>query len=90
MYSSNEKMTNPKTSSRRKFVRGLGIFAAFATLASTTGWSFFGKRFKNAKGKSNVVKMLTEDGRLVEVDRSLITSMQKKATNADVQHWIKK
>ncbi|MBS1532689.1 MAG: hypothetical protein JSU01_20470 [Bacteroidetes bacterium] len=86
----NEKTIPENSASRRKFVRGLGIFAVFTTLASSAGLSFFGKRVSKARSKSKSVKMLTEDGRLVEIDEMLVTSQRKKATNADVQHWIKK
>jgi hypothetical protein len=40
--------------------------------------------------KKQVVKMLTEDGRLVEVDGALLSASRKKITNSELQNWIKK
>ena len=85
-----EKTIPGNSTSRRKFVWGLGIFAAFTTLASSVGLSFFDKRFTKVRRKNKTVKMLTEDGRLVEIDESLITARRKKVTNSELQNWIKK
>lgn len=86
----NERIALSNSPSRRKFVWGLGIFSAFAAIATARGSSFFLKRFAKTGSKNKTVKMLTEDGRLVEIDQSLITANGKKATNADLQHWIKR
>lgn len=87
---SNKKITPANAESRRKFVWGLGIFSAFAAVAATTGLPFFTKRSAKTGSKKNIVRMLTEDGRLVEIDASLINAKKKKVTNAELQHWIKK
>lgn len=42
------------------------------------------------KKKTETVKMLTRDGKLVEVIISAIPSKQKKITNKELQNWIKK
>jgi hypothetical protein len=34
--------------------------------------------------------MLTQDGRLVEVDMSKINGAKQKATKEDLQNWVKK
>ena len=86
----NKKITPPNAESRRKFVWGLGIFSAFAAIAATTGLPFFTKGFAKTGSKPKTIKMLTEDGRLVEVNQSLLTAKGKKVTNAELQHWIKK
>ncbi|MGZ3776179.1 MAG: hypothetical protein ACXVI9_00885 [Mucilaginibacter sp.] len=86
----NKNLTPANAESRRKFVWGLGIFSAFAAVAATSGLPFFTKRSAKTASKKNIVKMLTEDGRLVEIDASLISSKKKKASNAELQHWIKK
>jgi hypothetical protein len=87
---SNKKITPANAESRRKFVWGLGIFSAFAAVAATTGIPFFAKRFAKTPVKKKTVKMLTEDGRLVEISESQLPAKGKKATNAELQHWIKK
>jgi hypothetical protein len=86
----NKNITPANAESRRKFVWGLGIFSAFAAIAATTGLPFFAKRSAKIASKKNIVKMLTEDGRLVEVDAAMISAKKKKVTNAELQHWIKK
>ena len=85
------KENNTKTNmpSRRKFVWGMGILSAFAAVGSITGISFWRKK-KPSENKKQTVKMLTQDGRLVEVDVSKISGKMKKITNTDMQHWIKK
>jgi len=87
---SNKKITPANSPSRRKFVLGLGIFSAFAAVATATGLPSLVKKFTKTPVKTKTVKMLTEDGRLVEIDQSLITASKKKVTNAELQHWIKK
>jgi len=34
--------------------------------------------------------MLTQDGRLVEIDEALLTASRKKVTDIELQNWIKK
>lgn len=68
-----------KTSSRKKFIfLGLGTVAFFSVF----------KFFKKEK-KKKTVKMLTQDGKLVEIDPDLIKSEKKKITNSELQSWIK-
>ncbi len=88
---SNEKITRQVDGvARRKFVLGLGILSAVGAIAAATGLPFFVRKFAKTPGKKKTVKMLTEDGRLVEMDASLMAASKKKATNAELQHWIKK
>ena len=78
---------------RRKFVWGLGILSAFAAVSRIAGISVFRKKqpgANNTANKSNTVKMLTQDGRLVEVDIARINGNMKKISNTELQHWIKK
>jgi len=72
-----------KMQSRKKFI-GISLSAA----ALLTAFRFFmpGKKTK----KSSTVKMLTQDGKLVEVDISALPSKKKKITNKEMQTWIKK
>ena len=68
--------------SRRKLVGWLGVVSLFATAgAALIPW-------KNKK-KPATVKMLTQDGKLVEVDASLLAANTKKITNKELQNWVK-
>jgi hypothetical protein len=74
--------TGTKTQSRRKFL-SLGIASA-ALLAAA-------KFFKPAEApKTGTVKMLGEDGKLVEVDIAALQGSKKKITNGELKNWIKK
>ncbi len=71
-----------KPQSRKKFLLWSVVLVGSATI------------FKFIKGKkkeeSNTVKMLTEDGRLVEIDKSMLTSVSKKITDDELKTWVKK
>ncbi|TAL51597.1 MAG: hypothetical protein EPN92_00420 [Chitinophagaceae bacterium] len=68
------------TSSRKKFVLwGLGIISSVTAL----------KLLFNGKKKKTTVKMLTEDGKLVEVDPDLIKKSGKKISNKEILTWVK-
>ena len=71
-----------KLQSRKKFL----LWSATA-LTSVTALKFF-----RTPKKKNVqtVKMLGEDGKLVEVSLSALPSKKKKITNKELQNWIKK
>lgn len=70
--------TEKKYPSRKKFIlTGVGTLAFFGSLKL-----FFGKK------KNKPVKMLTQDGRLVEVDPELIKKLGKKVSNEEIHHWI--
>ena len=70
----------PETSSRKKFVLwGLGI------LSSVTAF----KLITPAKKKKDTVKMLTQDGKLVEVDKELLAP-GKKITDEQLKSWVSK
>jgi hypothetical protein len=46
-------------------------------------------KFSNKKKKqATTVKMLTQDGRLVEVDIAHIPSQKKKIKTADIHKWV--
>jgi hypothetical protein len=71
---------NKQNSSRRKFVEwGIGALAAFSAIGL----------FFSQKKKKKIVKMLTQDGRLVEVDEALIKSTGKKINNKEIHSWVK-
>ena len=69
-----------KINSRRKFmVWGASIISGLSLLS-------LGIR---SRKKNETVKMLTQDGRLVEVDKRLLTGSKEKISNNDLKGWIK-
>ena len=78
----NEKDNEPV--SRKNFVAwGVGVLSVF------TAARYF---FKSTPAKTTAkVKMLTEDGKLVEVDEEVLkaASKNKKATNQQIFDWMK-
>lgn len=76
-------MKNPqKTPTRKKFL----IWSA-TVLSSLTFMKFFSG---NEEKKNETIKMLTQDGKLVEIDKKLLTSSAKKITNQELKKWVKK
>ena len=71
-----------KKESRRKFL-GWGI----ATAAVLSVAKFV---LPSAKEKKKTVTMLTQDGKLVEVDIAALPPKKKKITNQELQNWIGK
>jgi hypothetical protein len=70
-----------KIQSRKKFL--LWSAAAFSSVTLL-------KFFKSPKKKKlETVKMLAQDGTLVEIDKEHLGSIQKKITDSELQHWIK-
>lgn len=80
-------MQQPKqTDSRKKF-----LLWSVITLSSFTFLKLItGKKKKQADSKNETVKMLTRDGKLVELDKHIIVSGGKKITDKELQQWIKK
>ena len=75
-------MTNEnKTQGRRKFITWGVASAALLTAA---------KFILPSKKKPETVKMLTEDGKLVEVAIASLPQKKKKITNGELQNWINK
>ncbi len=65
---------------RRKLLGWLGVLSVFA---------FMGGIFKRPVAKKpKTIKMLAQDGTLVEVDASLIASANRKVTNKELQNWV--
>jgi hypothetical protein len=42
------------------------------------------------KKQKKIVRMLTQDGKLVEVDASALPAKGKKISDAELQSWVKK
>jgi hypothetical protein len=87
-----QKMNDPLKNERRKLLSGLGVLSVVALVG---GFNLFKKKNKeviacNPHQDQKTVKMLTQDGRLVEIDASLLASNTKKISNKELQSWIKK
>lgn len=70
--------------SRKTFVAwGVGVLSVFSAAR------YFFKT--TPSGVTTTVKMLTEDGRLVEVDENVLkaASTNKKASNKEIFDWMK-
>jgi hypothetical protein len=79
--------------SRRKFVWGITVVSVCTSLAAFAGKLLPKKRSIiscEPESKKKMVKMLTQDGRLVEIDESLIAARGKKISTGDLQNWVKK
>ena len=73
--------TENKNQSRRRFV-GLGLVSA--TIFSALKFVLLSRE------KKETVKMLTQDGRLVEIDRDMIPGNKRKITDPELKAWVKK
>ena len=88
-----KELSVSNTPSRRKFVWGVGILSAFTAVASFARLPFITKKSMvtdASEGKKKTIKMLTQDGRLVEIDEALLTANRKKVTDIELQNWIKR
>jgi hypothetical protein len=59
---------------------------ATAILGSFTALKMFRPK---PKPKQEKIVMLTEDGKLVEIDSNLLRSGSRKVTNPELQAWVK-
>jgi hypothetical protein len=77
-----------KISTRKKFL------LVGASLVSAITLSRFFPLAKKAAAlpekEMKTVKMLTQDGRLVEIDRNLMASSSQKVTPEELHSWVKK
>jgi hypothetical protein len=72
--------------SRKKFLLwGAAILSTVTVLKFLPG----GKKKKTAQ-PSETIKMLGQDGKLVEIDKNLFASSGKKISNEDLQKWVKR
>ena len=77
-------MEPSNTSTRKKFLNWGAVL-----LGSATVFKFFTRRNEEIK-KPETVKMLAQDGTLVEVDKTLLAGSGKKISDVELQQWIKK
>ena len=79
-------MQPDKISSRKKF-----LVWGTAVLTSLTAFKIFTNSKKDSPAKSATVKMLTQDGKLVEVDIDKIyCGKRKKISDEQLKKWVKK
>ena len=83
-------MENEKTKpSRRKFVLGFGI----VSLLSAIGLGIGRKKAIvscDPDPKKKTIKMLTQDGKLVEIDEDKLMGQRKKITDEELKSFVKK
>ncbi len=86
-----EAIVSTEQTTRRSVLMGIGILSIFSFF--TMG--FFSKK-KNiiacapTPDEKKTMKFLTQDGQLVEVDISKINSLKEKASNKEMQQWVKR
>jgi hypothetical protein len=77
--------------SRRKLIAGIGILSLLAPLVSAAKAPFIRKKINEFnKPISKKVKMLTQEGILVEVDENFLSAIRQKVSNEELKDWIKK
>ena len=69
-----------KNSSRKKFL--------ILGLSAITFFSVF--KFVRPSQKKKKVKMLTQDGKLVEIDQDMISGSKRKITDPELKAWVRK
>jgi hypothetical protein len=80
-----------ESNSRRKLIAGIGLLSLLAPLVSVAKIRFPRKKIQApAAPAPNKVKMLTQDGKLVEVDENFLSVVKQKASDEEVKSWIKK
>ncbi|MFC4231994.1 hypothetical protein ACFOW1_08835 [Parasediminibacterium paludis] len=93
MTNYNSLIPKKAPSTRRHFVVGVGILSAIGAITAIFRLPFVSKKNIIAcapESKKKTVTMLTQDGRLVEIDATAITSSKKKVSNNELLNWIKK
>ena len=76
---------------RRKLLAGIGLLTFFPFLKS----GFFSKKppvisCTPSPGKQETIRVLSREGKLVEVDVSKIKQVKAKISDQELQQWIKK
>lgn len=82
-------MENKKPSSRKKFLLGVGVLSVLGAFLRP----FQSKKDIISCGPTDEPKkkvMLTEDGKLVEIDEKRVTGTGEKITDKGLQSWIKR
>ena len=86
-----DDITKPDVVKTRKSVlTGLGILSFFSILRLFPVRKAPEKIACSPSNPKETMKLLSQDGQLVEVDVSRIKSLQKKISDQELQNWIKK
>ncbi|HXD78548.1 MAG TPA: hypothetical protein VN616_12110 [Puia sp.] len=78
---------------RRRLLARLGVLSFFALVAGAAGLPAGRKRNTASCAPGNkprMIRMLAEDGTLMEIDASLVQPGGQKASDAEIHGWIKK
>jgi hypothetical protein len=83
--------TPPEVKTRRKLLAGIGILSFFPLFKS----GLFSKKkpvisCAPPSEKKETMKVLSQDGRLVEVDISKINRIKEKISDEELKNWIRK
>lgn len=74
-----------QTDSRKKFlIWGAAILSSLSFLQLIPG-----RRKTRDHSSNETVKMLSQDGKLVEIDKRLLASSKGKVSSEELQQWIK-
>jgi len=73
-----------KTVSRKKFVAWMAAISSSLTVPAILKFS------ARKKASATTAKMLTQDGKLVEIDIANIPSRKKKIKEAEIHTWVNK
>ncbi|MEP7164858.1 MAG: hypothetical protein ABI741_09190 [Ferruginibacter sp.] len=73
-----------RSTSRKKFL----LWTA-TVLSSFTALKFLTPAKEKKEGKTDTVKMLTQDGKLVAIDKDIIIRSARKISDKELQQWIK-
>jgi hypothetical protein len=81
----------PEVKTRRKLLAGIGLLSIFPFFKS----GLFSKKnpvipCAPPPEKKETMKVLSQDGRLVEVDVSKINRLKGKISDEELQNWIRK
>ena len=86
-----EKITGAgEVKTRKSVLAGLGILSFFSILRLIPIRKAPEKIACGPSNPKETMKLLSQDGQLVEVDVSRIKSLQKKISDQELQNWITK
>ncbi|HVM89838.1 MAG TPA: hypothetical protein VMT76_16750 [Puia sp.] len=86
------EITPSSSSSRRKFVFRIGALSVLTAMVAAIKFPApLKKNVIACKPETNPhkMKLLTQDGKLVEIDESLVSANKRKITDEELQHWVK-
>jgi hypothetical protein len=78
-----------KIPSRRKFVLGVAVLSVLAAIGITSAPKKIIVSCDPSQ-KKKTIKMLTEDGKLVEIEEDKLMGQRKKITDEELKSWVKK